>query len=332
MTALHYPWPARRNAAAKRAEQAAQRWVQAHGLFRDRLAAERFDEVGVGMLAALAHPEAPAPILELIAQFMAWIFIEDDRYDLAPPKDQRPEQIESRFEYYLSVLRAGRVDASAEPAARALHDLDRRLAALGSAAWHAHFVETMRQFWMDGIVVETYYRARGISPDPASYMAMRAQTVGIYVCLDLLELTIDGELTPQMRADPILRRMTWLTCRIVAYANDLFSYHKERSVGDVNNYLHVVRRYESMSLAEGIEHVVRVHDRELNQFCQLDEVVRDRGTHARRSIDRYVSGCRNWMSGALRWQNIAPRYATGRKLLDDEAAPPARSVARASSG
>jgi len=315
---LHYPWSARRNPAFKRAEQAASRWVQHHGLFRDRAAADRFDEVGIGMLVALAYPDATPELLELCAQMLAWVFIEDDRYDLAPPKDQRPEQIESRFEHYLSVLRTGRVDPSAEPAARALHDLNRRLMKAGSAAWHAHFVDTMRQFWMDGIVVETYYRARGISPDPASYMAMRAQTVGIYICLDLLELAVGCELTPQLRADPILRRVTWLTSRIVAYVNDLFSYHKERSVGDVNNYLHVLRRYESLELGEGIEHVVRVHDRELNQFCQLDEAVRDRAPEARRSLDLYVDGCRSWMSGVLRWQQVSPRYASGRKLLNDE--------------
>ena len=89
-------------------------------------------------------------------------------------------------------------------------------------------------------------------------------------------------------------------------------------VHDVNNYLHVVRRYDGMDLKTGIQHVVQVHDRELNQFCQLDGVVRDRSPEARRCIDLYVMGCRNWMSGALRWQQIAPRYASGRKMLDEE--------------
>lgn len=312
---MAYPWPARCNPAAERAEAAAAAWVSQQGLLHEPQVAARFRAVGVGLLAAMAYPDANPRMLELIAQVMAWIFIQDDLYDTAPAAEQRPERLESQFERYLKVLRSGVATRGAEPAERALADLGCRLFEIGSPVWQAHFLDTMRRFWMDGVVVETYYRSRGLSPDPASYMAMRVQTVGVYLCLDLMELTLAQELDAEVRNDPILRRVTWLTSRIIAYVNDVFSYEKERSVGDVNNYLHVMRRCESMSLPTVIDHTVRVHDREIEQLCQLDGTVRDHEPRTRGLIDRYIDGCHDWISGALAWQKISGRYASGRVLL-----------------
>jgi len=315
---LSYPWKGRCNPSSERAEVAATGWVAGHGLLRDPDTAARFRSVGVGRLAAMAYPDASPKLLELIAQVMAWIFIQDDVYDTAPAKEQRPERLESMFERYLTVLRTGIVKSGEEPSVQALADLARRLSEIGSASWYLHFTETMRRFWMDGVVVETYYRARELSPDPASYMAMRAQTVGVYVCLDLLELTLGEELSNEVRHDPILRRITWLTSRIIAYVNDVFSYDKERRVGDVNNYLHVMQRCEPMSLAAVVDHTIRVHDRELEQLDKLGGTVRDHGPQMSKLVERYIDGCRAWMAGSLDWQRISSRYASGRALLDDD--------------
>jgi 5-epi-alpha-selinene synthase len=316
-SSLAYPWAARCNPTADRAEATAAAWAEHHGMLQGDAVISHFRGVGVGHLAAMAYPDAEPRMLELIAEMMAWVFIQDDHYDTAPSHEQRPERLESRFESYMTILRSGVAPSGSEPAARALADLACRFSEIGSPAWYLHFTDTMRRFWMDGVVVETYYRARGLSPDPASYMAMRAQTVGVYVCLDLMELTLGHELPMAVREDPILRRITWLTSRIIAYVNDLFSYDKERRVGDVNNYLQVMRRCESMSLPAVIDHTVRVHDRELEQLCQLDGTVRDHGPQVRETVDRYIEGCRAWITGALAWQQVAGRYASGRALLRD---------------
>lgn len=323
---LSYPWPARCNPAAERVEVAAAAWVARHGLLRDPATASRYRAVQVGLLSAMAYPDAPPKLLELIAQVMAWIFIQDDVYDTAPAREQRPERLEALFERYLTVLRTGVAPAGAEPTVQALADLARRLAELGSPAWYLQFTETMRRFWIDGVVVETYYRARELSPDPASYMAMRAQTVGVYVCLDLLELALGEELTAEVRADPILRRVTWLTSRIIAYVNDVYSYDKERRVGDVNNYLHVMQRYEPLGFAGVVDHTIRAHDRELEQLDRLGGTVRDHGPRMTRLVERYIDGCRAWMAGSLEWQRISSRYASGRALLAGDSPDDPRQV------
>jgi hypothetical protein len=200
-------------------------------------------------------------------------------------------------------------------ATRSLADLARRLAAHGSARWYAHFVATLRRFWIDGVLVETWYRDHAITPDPASYMATRVQTVGVYVCLALVELDLGRELDEELRRDPIVRRMTWLTSRIIAYVNDLFSYEKERRAGDPNNFVHAVRHHDGLDLVSGFARTVSAHDRELAQFLRLDEALATGSSRSTTALVPYLAGCRAWMAGALQWQRVAARYAAGRALL-----------------
>jgi len=313
--ALGYPWPVRSHPATARAERAAEDWVLAQGLLRDDTIAERYRAVSVGGLAGLTHPHADPALLELVAQVMAWIFVEDDRYDMSNERG-RTSRLAARFRGYLEVLTTRTAPTGAGPATRSLADLARRLAARGSARWYAHFVATMRRFWIDGILVETWYRDHAITPDPASYMATRVQTVGVYVCLALVELDTGRELDDALREDPVLQRLTWLTSRIIAYVNDLFSYEKERRAGDPNNFVHAVRHYEGLDLEAGFARAVQAHDRELDQFLRLEDALRRASPHVARTLAPYLAGCRAWMAGALQWQRVAARYAAGRALLE----------------
>ena len=312
--ALGYPWTAHMNPGTAAAERAAEAWVLDQGLLRDETVAARYRGVSVGLLAGLTHPHASAELLQLVAQVMAWIFIEDDHYDTSSTRAPST-QLAARFRGYLEVLATRTAPAGADVASRSLADLARRLAAHGSARWYAHFVATLRRFWIDGVLVETWYRDHAITPDPASYMATRVQTVGVYVCLALVELDAGHELDEGLRSDPILRRMTWLTSRIIAYVNDLFSYEKERSVGDVNNFVHTVRHHDGLDLRDGFARTVQAHDRELAQFLRIDEALGCGGVHGSIALAPYLAGCRAWMAGALQWQRVAKRYAAGRALL-----------------
>jgi hypothetical protein len=314
--ALGYPWRVRANPATDRAERAAEAWADAQGLLREATVAARYRAVSVGLLAGLTHPKAEPELLELIAQVMAWIFVEDDRHDTARERGRSP-RLAARFQEYLRVLETRTAHAAADPTVRSLADLAKRLAERGSPSWYARFVATMRAFWMEGLLVETWYRDHSIAPDPASYMATRVQTVGVYVCLMLVELDGGHELPDALGEDPILRRMTWLTSRVIAYVNDLFSYEKERRAGDPNNFVHAVRHHEGLDLADAFSRTVRAHDRELEQFLRLELALRRGAPDLSSALSPHLAGCRAWMAGALAWQRVASRYAEGRALLEE---------------
>lgn len=316
---LAYRWPVERSPHAAAAEEAARKWVSEHRLAPSSLLASRFHEVGIGALTALTFPRASQDKLVLFTQFLAWIFIQDDRYDNAPPESQQPRRLQALFEGYLAVLGDPRAAAGSDDTTLALGDVAARLSDLASPVWMERFIQTMRRFWMDGVLVETVFRAQRLAPDPASYMATRVESLGGYPMLDLIEIANESELPANVVDDPIFRRIKWLTCRIMALANDIFSYEKERRVGDVNNYIHVLRSAESMTVAEAVDQTVRTHDRQVEQLTRLRGVLLPAMAleHAEQ-VGAYVDACQTWIAGALEWQKQSRRYASGRAYLSSD--------------
>jgi hypothetical protein len=145
-------------------------------------------------------------------------------------------------------------------------------------------------------------------------MATRVQTVGVYICLALVEL--DDELDDAQHGDAIVQRATWLTSRIIAYVNDIYSYEKERRADDPNNFVHVVRHHDGVGLDQAVATAARCHDLELAQFLDLTSALEHDRRGRGRALGHYLEGCRAWMVGALHWQRTARRYAGGRTLLE----------------
>lgn len=311
--AIGYPWTYDVNPGTADAESAAEAWATSFGLLDDAAIAVRFHGVSVGRLAGLTHPRTSPTRLELIAQVMAWIFLEDDDFDEGG-EERRADDLLARFHGWLEILHHRAAPVGSPAVDRALADLARRLAAQGSARWYARFVSTMRRFWLEGVAIESWYRERGLTPDPASYMATRVQTVGVYICLALVEL--DDELDDAHHDDALLRRATWLTSRIIAYVNDIYSYEKERRADDPNNFVHVVRHHDGLDLDQAVARAARCHDLELAQFLDLARAIEHDRRGRGHAVGHYLEGCRAWMVGALHWQRTARRYAGGRALLE----------------
>jgi hypothetical protein len=140
----------------------------------------------------------------------------------------------------------------------------------------------------------------------------------VYVCLALVELDGDHELDAELRTNALVQRTTWLTSRIIAYVNDVFSYEKERRAGDPNNFVHTLRLHHGLDLSDAVARTIQAHDRELAQLLALERALHRTSPEIAERIEPLLAGCRAWMVGALQWQRIATRYATGRALLDPD--------------
>jgi hypothetical protein len=258
--ALVYPWPLECNQHLGFAEKQARRWVMDYGLFQTEEDRAPYDHVDLGRLCAYAYPYANRDRLALINQMLWWIFREDDIYDDPSAAKGDPDYLAGRFQRYLDVLRYREAPLDAPPAEQAFGNLVERLHDVTSESWMRRFTETMRRFWIEGVVNETLYRASGIVPDPGSYMAMRVQSVGAYPFCDLIEVAYDFQLASKVRENSIFRRICWLAVRAIAYVNDIFSYEKERRIGDVSNYLHVKRHYERIGVLDAVDIAIRAHN------------------------------------------------------------------------
>ena len=309
---LGYPWAAPDVPHARDVEASARAWVVAQGLLAPAQLAARFDPVNVGLLTALCYPGASRERQELIAQLLAWIFIQDDVFDDAVAAHD-PVRVRAVLEGYALTLRTGETQESA--ASRALAELRTRIVAIADPVWFDWFCESMRGFWIDGIVEETRIRSEERTPARTDYVRMRTQSIGVLPFLDLVELSLDFAIPRVVCADPALMSMRVRTARIIAYANDVFSYEKERRAGDPNNLVHVLMHHDHATFPDAVDRVVRLHDREVALFEHEARTLPFIGTIPH--VDAFIEGHRAWMRGALDWQLASRRYVSGRKLIDE---------------
>ncbi len=310
-----YPWPAPAVPTAAALEADARAWAVRFGLVQVAELPRRFDPVNVGLLTALSYPGAPAKRQHLIAELLAWIFIQDDVYDDAVASHD-PELLHTVLSEYVAVLRGAEPGPRAGAASVALASLRDRINAVADPAWMDWFCESMRGFWLEGIVAETRIRSLDITPDVTTYLRMRVHSIGVLPFLDLVELAHGFALPRVVCGDPTMMKLRLRTARIIAYANDVFSYEKERRAGDPNNLVHVLRHHDGYSIAGAVDRVVRLHDRELELFRREAASTPFAGIP---HVGDFLEGHRAWMRGALDWQRMSRRYTTGRELLDQGA-------------
>ncbi len=312
---LDYPWPAPTTPLAAHLEEMAKEWVLAHELVREDQLKKRFSPINVGLLTALSYPHAAQDKLVLFAQLLAWIFIQDDEVDNATGHD--PVALAAFYGRHLEVL-AGDDVKDDEPAVhRALADLRARFAESADADWLEWFLLSMRGFWIEGVVEETRIRALGIIPDKRAYVSVREHSIGILPFLDFIEHARGVFLPRVIAADPSLIMLRRRTARIVTYANDVFSYEKERKNDDPNNLVYLLMHHEGLSLTEAVDRVVAIHDDEVRRY-QRDVANLSPALFEIPGVKEVIDGQRHWMRGALDWQKRSLRYAAGRTMLDSK--------------
>lgn len=310
---LGYPWRGLPTPRAAAIEASTARWVVERGLVSEDELARRFTPVNVGLLTCMAFPHATFERQELLSHLLGWIFLKDDLLDEAIEAHD-PDRLEALFDGYLRVLQGQPAPVRASASVRALEELSDRIARLADFDWFDWFCDSMRDFWMEGLVGEARLKHLDGVADAETYMRMRTYSIGVLPFLDLVELSQEFALPRIVVAQPHLQQLRWLAARIIAYANDVFSFEKERRAGDPNNYVWVLMQHEGLDVAEAVDRTIRVHDRELQAFERLARAAPDVGP-LDEQVRRYIDGHREWMRGALDWQLVSRRYAPGRALL-----------------
>ncbi|MFF8994679.1 hypothetical protein ACF09H_33080 [Streptomyces sp. NPDC014983] len=147
---LYMPFAPALHREAKRAQQASVRWMDAFGLYADDAHRRRLVAAQCGMLGGYLAPEALPERLDIIADFAAWNVAFDDEYC---DEGELGHSL-GEFTPVLGMLqRAVEVpETPVFPTDRyraALHDLRRRLEAVGPAWQVARWAESMRGWLRD---------------------------------------------------------------------------------------------------------------------------------------------------------------------------------------
>jgi germacradienol/geosmin synthase len=287
-----------------------------------------FDSADFGLFAALTHPDASAPRLDLMSDWHVWAFFADDAFietfkrtrDLAGAKA------------FISGLRAfmpadpALIPLPAGPVERGLADLWRRTAPSMPADLRARFAGAVMDFtgsWLWELANLTQNRV----PDPVDYIEMRRRTGGAAFSITLARHTLGEELPPQMAGAAPMRALADTFADIGHLRNDIFSYHKETEhEGEFSNGVLVMERFldcDPQQAAGVVNDLVTCRMRQFERvvtgdlpalFDELGLSPQDRG-----KVLAYVKGLQDWMAGDLQWAEVTGRY-TGARSRDLPAA------------
>jgi 5-epi-alpha-selinene synthase len=303
---LYCPFPSAVNPHADEVNRHTVEWMRRFRLVADEPEHGKIHAVNIGRLAGRFHPEAPRDALQLVSDWYAWMFLQDDRRDESEIGEQ-PGRLAAVDTTYLDILRGEEPVEERDPLAHALWDLQQRLEARSTATWMRRFIRSVREYF-ESTIWEATNRARGITPDLASYIRMRPLTGGFAMDTELIEIIERTHLPPEVRDNPVVRRMALASSNVVCWANDIISFEKEVAHGDVHNLISVLQHEHKIGVHEAVERAAGMHDSEVRKFMWLERNVPSFGGRMDVNLALYISTLRSRMRGYLDWSEESERY------------------------
>ena len=320
---LYCPFSPEIHPDASSVHETSLRWAQALGMLSTEQHVRAAHQAKVGWLVARAFPTALPHGLQLIADWTLLFCSLDDHIEQLGTAGA----IEAYLQHLLDVFRADIASSSEDPFVAGMLDLRRRLLAIAPPSHLTRFTERLAELFAAN-VAEAWNRDGAKIPDIASYVHLRAITVGLHVIFELSELLEGVRLSDRTREHPTLQQLATRTSNIVGWANDLFTYEKELRQGEVHNLVMVLMNERRLSMTEAVAAAVALHDNEVRGFQQDVEQLPYFGL-ADVGVQRYVAMLRCWIRGHLDWAHETGRYRPLDEPCATQAARPAEQLAAA---
>lgn len=304
---LFYPFAPAVNAHADAVHKETARWASSFGLISQGWSRGGFATAGTAGLAARTRPTASREELRLTSDLYTWMFLQDDLRD-SSEIGWRPGYLSDYDARYLRVLRGEDPTDRDAPLVHALGDLVRRLRARASSPiWVRRFARAMGEY-LGATIWEASNRARGATPDIATYLEMRPLTAGLRIDDELIGLDENTRFPPEVGEHRSVRRLRRASANAVCWTNDLLSFEKELACGDTHNLVLILARAENLELREALRRVVQMHNTEVQTFVEIAADLPSFGGAVDANLSRYVAALSARMRGNLDWACEAERY------------------------
>jgi germacradienol/geosmin synthase len=298
-------------------------WAVEMGMVADEPDPERaiwdpatFATMDFALFAASTHPDAPAPVLDLLADWYVWLFYVDDVLTEVHGRGGMPpvKELVARTMACMPPAEAAPATPTT-PAERGAVDLCARTAGLTSPDWFdrmtGHMRDTLREMRWSLSNID-----QGRMPNPVEHIEARRAYGGMMWAADMVEVGCSIELdraTVELRPVRLLDE-TWGDA--VGLRNDLVSFRKEIEGGEeAGNAVAVFRDFLDCDLGTAAKIVHDLYSARLRQFdhlvdVDLPEVVADlRIDPATQDlVHRKVAGLRDWLAGDEHWILTSGRY------------------------
>lgn len=288
-----------------------ERWTVELGLVDPRgrrfatMVAARFTD-----LAARSYAHVTAGQLELVSDFIAWLFFYDDLCDGAAfdaSHDPALARLEQRL---IEALHHGDVEGG-DPLTRAAVDLHRRLATFVAPGWLDRIAGDMASY-VAGVQWERALRSAGLSPALATYRQLRPLISAVPLCM-AISAACRAPHSPALGAGPWARTLLQMANDHISWVNDVYSVERELHNGSASNLVMVLSRDHGMTIAAARDLAILECNAQVQAFVALADHARARMPEADLA---YVELLAQWIRGNLDWHDESRRYRGDADLGD----------------
>lgn len=281
-------------------------WLAAFGVFsgdealHQQIVASRVGEA-VGRAAPLASDEG----LQFYSDWSAVAFAFDDSYcDGGPTSTQTHAFLEvaTRVLYRIERPEAARWDKAL--ISDAFVALSRRVRSLAPTMWPSWVAG--HTDWMLGSLSGIARRAAGGEPaDIADHLATRISDGAMRLNHTLIEIAEGTRLPDELRGGPTVGAATAAAYTLVLLVNDVVSYRREVDAVATDTNCVSILTPPGGTVEDGMEKVVRLHDRIMSLYIRLSYQIRAIGDER---LSRYIDQLSTYIRANLDWSLTVPRY------------------------
>ncbi|GAA2258311.1 hypothetical protein GCM10010232_55800 [Streptomyces amakusaensis] len=321
---LHYPFPPRIHPETDQAENDMIDWLTGHGLLTDPDRETAFRATRFAELVGREYPDADADGLRVVANFYGWLFIVDDAVCDTGALGQNLAKLATFHVWLREIMEVGSATAGDGPAravttgldevdrnmchrlADAGHDLFRSIADRSSHTQYMRFAAGMDYYFL-GTLWEAGQHVRATTPSPAEYVVGRRMTSGDPPGLALHDITAGYEVPPDEYQHPAVRELRRHVANINCWADDVFSYGKERDTEGPRslNLPNSLAHHHGLDEQAALDETARLHNQEMAAYLSAEAKV---VTWASPELRRFLAALHDMMRGFYDWGPKTPRY------------------------
>ena len=291
------------NPHVEAAHASAIRWAIEMGLVTHGPRLDHLIQARFAWLAARAYPRVDRESLELIADWITFLFFYDDLCDRQEAAEAEYQAELDAAELRLISIAEGIVVVTKTPLDRAMADIRERVAARASSAWMGRLALHLREY-IEGCRWERILRQQGEVPTLATYSKLRLLISAVYPCFDFAGMCIDSRST-RIAENVRVQQLEVMANNYVCWVNDIYGVDKELGEATTSNLVIVLAKEFGLSWEQALAKAIEMCNAELAAFCALEKVMQRLGDEGCRA---YVDALRSWMRGNLDWYADTGRY------------------------
>lgn len=302
---LYCPFPSRINPHVESAHCHSLEWAQRHHLVDD-VTYHRLQKARLSWLAARVCLGASAKILNIVSDFVVWIFIFDDHCEQVL---RRGELVSwsNTFSHIIEIAEGDGHSREESYFVKAFRDIMQRTHEFVDAKWFRRFAQDLDDYF-EGLILEEQSHSNQSVLNLDTYWEIRAKTVAAYCLFDWHEVSESAPLPEPIWTNPCVQNLRTAANIHIACVNDICSLHKEIQGGEKCNLVLVIQRQYELSLKDSLEYAARMVEQEVETFLKLKTCLPSFGEPVDAALERYIQGLCNSMRANLDWSLESSRY------------------------